>query len=101
MEVTMNKVILKGRLAQDPESKKSKNKKEYTVYTIAVQRYNQDEVDFIPCISWDKNAEFVSKYFTKGKEILIAGRIKVVKDGDKTNTFVEVDSVEFCGKKED
>ena len=97
----MNKVILKGRLAGDPESKKSKNKKEYAVYTIAVQRYNQDEVDFIPCISWDKNAEFVSKYFTKGKEILVAGRIKVVKDGDKTNTFVEVDSVEFCGKKEE
>lgn len=97
----MNKVILKGRLAQDPESKKSKNKKEYSVYTIAVQRYNQDEVDFIPCISWDKNAEFINKYFTKGKEILVSGRIKVVKDADKTNTFVEVDSVEFCGKKEE
>ena len=97
----MNKVILKGRLARDPESKKSKNKKEYSVYTIAVQRYNQDEVDFIPCISWDKNAEFVNKYFTKGKEILVSGRIKVVKDADKTNTFVEVDSVEFCGKKEE
>lgn len=97
----MNKVILKGRLAQDPERKKSKNKKEYSVYTIAVQRYNQDEVDFVPCISWDKNAEFVNKYFTRGKEILVSGRIKVVKDADKTNTFVEVDSVEFCGKKEE
>lgn len=97
----MNKVILKGRLTQDPEERKSKNKKVYTVYTIAVQRYNQDEVDFIPCISWDKNAEFVSKYFKKGKEILVSGRIKVVKEDDKQNTFVEVDSVEFCGKKED
>ena len=48
-----------------------------------------------------KGPEYRIGIFKKGKEILVSGRIKVVKDNDKQNTFVEVDSVEFCGKKED
>ena len=97
----MNKVILKGRLAQNPEMKQNKNGKIYCTYTVAVARKNQDETDFIPCISWDKNAEFVYKFFTMGKEILLAGRIKVIKGDEKTTTLVEVDSTEFCGRKDD
>ena len=96
----MNKVILKGRLAKDVELKKTKNKKEYAVYTIAVQRYNPEEADFISCINWGDSAEFVKKYFEKGKEILVSGRLKVVNEDEKYSTFVEVETIEFCGKKE-
>lgn len=96
----MNKVILKGRIAKDVELKKTKNKKEYAVYTIAVQRYNPEECDFISCISWGDSAEFVKKYFEKGKEILVSGRLKVVQEEEKYSTFVEVETIEFCGKKE-
>lgn len=97
----MNKVILKGRLAQDPAVKENKNGKLYCTYTVAVQRINSDEVDYIPCISWDKNAEFVHKFFTTGKEILLSGRIKVIKGEESKTTLIEVDTVEFCGRKEE
>ena len=97
----MNKVILKGRLTKDVELKKTKNKKEYAVFTVAVPRFKPDETDFISCVSWGDSAEFLKKYFSKGQEILLTGRIKVVNEDEKYSTFVEVDSVEFCGSKKE
>ena len=66
----MNKVILKGRLTANPELKKTPNDISVTTFTVAVnRRFDREKADFINCEAWRNTAEFVSKYFAKGKEI--------------------------------
>lgn len=102
----MNKVILKGRLTSTPELKQTPNGVAVTKFTVAVnRRFDREKTDFINCEAWRNTAEFVAKYFSKGKEIAIIGEIhidKSEKDG-KTNYFtnVVVDEAEFCGNKAD
>ncbi len=102
----MNKVILKGRLTSTPELKQTPNGVAVTKFTVAVnRRFDREKTDFINCEAWRNTAEFVAKYFSKGKEITIIGEIhidKSEKDG-KTNYFtnVVVDEAEFCGNKSD
>lgn len=74
----INKVILMGRLTRDPEMRHTNNKTPVCSFTIAVNNgYGEkQQTDFINCVAWNKTAEFVTKYFTKGKMIVIAdGRI--------------------------
>lgn len=100
----MNKVILKGRLTKDIEVKytQSADPKAYAMFSVAVNRF-KDGADFINCKAWGKTAEFLGKYFTKGQEILIEGRIEVSQaetDGVKTTfTNVVAERVDFCGSK--
>lgn len=102
----MNKVILKGRLTSTPELKQTQNGTAVTKFTIAVnRRFDREKTDFINCEAWRNTAEFISKFFCKGKEIALIGELhidKFEKDG-KTNYFtsVVVDEVEFCGSKAD
>ena len=102
----MNKVILKGRLTSTPELKQTLNGVAVTKFTVAVnRRFDHEKADFINCEAWRNTAEFISKYFSKGKEIAIIGEIhidKSEKDG-KTSYFtnVVVDEAEFCGNKSD
>ena len=102
----MNKVILKGRLTSTPELKQTPNGVAVTKFTVAVnRRFDREKTDFINCEAWRNTAEFISKFFCKGKEIAVIGELhidKTEKDG-KTNyiTNVVVDEAEFCGKKED
>ena len=102
----MNKVILKGRLTSTPELKQTPNGVAVTKFTVAVnRRFDHEKADFINCEAWRNTAEFIAKYFSKGKEIAIIGEIhidKSEKDG-KTNYFtnVVVDEAEFCGNKAD
>lgn len=102
----MNKVILKGRLTSTPELKQTPNGVSVTKFTVAVnRRFDREKTDFINCEAWRNTAEFIAKYFSKGKEIAIIGEIhidKSEKDG-KTNYFtnVVVDEAEFCGNKAD
>ena len=100
----MNKVILKGRLTKDPEIRYTQTtNKMVASFSIAVNdKYNKEDTDFINCIAWNKTAEFLSKYFNKGKEILITGRIKTRNyennEGKKIYvTEVIADEVEFIG----
>ena len=103
----MNKVILKGRLIADPELRQTPNNISVTKFTVAVDRYakagEEKKADFISCVAWRQTAEFVSKYFSKGKEILLIGSLQTgsyEKDGVKHyTTDVLVDNVEFCGSK--
>ena len=76
--------------------------------TIAVDRYakagDERKADFIPCVAWGNTAQFLAKYFNKGKEILCEGRIQTGSYTDKNNekrytTDVVLDRVEFCGSK--
>lgn len=104
----MNKAILCGRLTAKPELRYTGSNKPYARFTIAVNRPKvQDkerEVDFINCISWGKQGEVIDKYFDKGSQILINGRIQVTtyndKDGNKrTGTDIVVEEFDFIGSK--
>lgn len=89
----MNKVILIGRLTKDPEIKFTQNEKAYTNFTIAVNRpFEKGKADFINIVAWNKLAEFINRYFSKGRQIAIVGRLQIrdyEKDG-KTIYITEV-----------
>ena len=100
-----NKVILIGNLTADPELKMTQTGIPVTSFRIAVgRRYAKetDEVkaDFIDIVCWRKSAEFVSKYFNKGKKILVEGQLQTrsytANDGSKRYvTEVVADNVSF------
>lgn len=104
-----NKVILIGNLVADPELKQTTNGIAVTSFRIAVARkYSKDaqQTDFIDIVAWRSTAEFITRYFTKGKQILVCGSLQtrtwVDKDNNKRyTTEVVVDEVSFVGKKSD
>ena len=101
----MNKVILKGRLTATPELKSTTSDIYVTDFSVAVnRRFNKEQTDFINCQAWRQTAEFITKYFTKGQEILVSGELHIEKwdkDGEtRYSTRVVVDEVDFCGSKE-
>lgn len=73
----INKVILMGRLTRDPELRHTNAGTPVCSFTVAVSSgYGENaQTDFINCVAWNKTAEFVSKYFGKGKMIIVSGRI--------------------------
>lgn len=78
----MNKAILMGRLTRDPELRyTSTNNVPVCSFTLAVDRRfsrqgEEKQTDFIPIVAWNKLAEFCSKYFAKGRQVVIVGRIQ-------------------------
>ena len=77
----MNKVVLMGRLTKDPETRYTQtNNIQVTSFTLAVnRRFTKDgeqQADFINIVTWNKIAEFVSKYFRKGQQVGVIGRIQ-------------------------
>ena len=107
----MNKVILVGRLTKDPELRNTQSGTAVCSFTIACDRHfvkqgEERQVDFINCIAWQKTAEFVSKYFTKGTRIALEGSIQTRTWDDNEGkkhyaTEVLVDNVEFAQSKVD
>lgn len=110
----MNKVILIGRLTADPELRQTQNGTSACRFTVAVNRKYADkntgerQADFITCVAWKQTAEFVAKYFTKGNMITVEGTLRTGSYQDKKHqdvthytTDVYVESVEFCGSKND
>lgn len=103
----MNKVILMGRLARDPEVIYSNNGNAVARFTLAVNRKivgaDGVDVDFIQCVTFGKTAEFVEKYFKKGVMYGACGRIvtrSYEKDGTKHYvTEVAAEEVYFCEKR--
>lgn len=100
----MNKVILKGRLTATPELKTTASDIYVTDFSIAVnRRFNKEQTDFINCQAWRQTAEFISKYFEKGQEILVIGELHIEKwdkyGETRYTTRIVVDEVEFCGSK--
>ncbi len=102
----MNKVILMGRLTRDPESRMTASNLEVTRFSIAVNndrpsRNGENNAEFINCVSFGNQAGVISKYCTKGSQILVTGRIQngsYEKDGIKRyTTDVVVESFEFAG----
>lgn len=107
----MNKVILVGRLTRDPELRSTTSGFNTANFSIAVQRNfkNKDgnfDADFINCVAFRNNADFINKYFKKGSLIGIEGRLQSrsydANDGSKRYiTEVLIDNVEFVGSKND
>ena len=102
----MNKVILLGRLVRDPELRVSQSENKVARYTLAVNRLKRDEADFIHCVAFGKAAEFAEKYFRKGQQVLIEGRLQISsytdKNGSKrTSTDVLIDTQHFADSKRD
>lgn len=100
----MNKVVLIGRLTKDPELRYAAGSgTAVTRFTIAVNRqFKKDEADFINCVAWNKTAETIAQYFTKGRLIAIVGHMQTgsydAQDGTKRyTTDVAVESFEFVG----
>ena len=99
----MNNVILIGRLTKDPQLSFSKGKgTAIAKLTVAVNRIQKGEADFINCVAFGKTAETIGNYMTKGSQIAINGEIRVdnYKKEDGTwvnNTSVLVNKFEFVG----
>lgn len=107
----MNKVILIGRLTADPEVRYSQGEQSLCIarYRLAVNRKaskdREQEADFISCIAFGKQGEFVEKYLFKGMKIAVTGRIQTGsytdKDGRKVyTTDVIAEEHEFCESKQ-
>ena len=74
----INKAILMGRLTRDPELRHTGSGTPVCSFSVAIDNGYGDNrsTDFINCVAWDKTAEFVEKYFTKGRMIIVIGRIQ-------------------------
>ena len=107
----MNKVVLIGRLTADADLRQTQSGIASCRFTVAVNRkFKNDkgeyDADFITCVAWRQTAEFISKYFSKGKMIALEGTLRTGSYTDKNHsdvthytTDVYVDAVEFCGDK--
>lgn len=92
----LNHITIMGRLTRDPELRRTGSGVAVASFTVAVDRdiANKDtgekETDFIDCVAWRQTGEFVSKYFTKGRMIVVSGRLQIRswndKDGNKRRT---------------
>jgi single-strand DNA-binding protein len=107
---SFNKVILIGNLVDNPELKQTPSGVPVTNFRIAVsrkfKRENEQDADFISIVAWRKAAEFVNRYFTKGKSILVCGQLQshswTDNDGNKRGTLeVVAEEVSFVERKTD
>ena len=106
--MAFNKVILMGNLVENPELKSIPSGAFVTNFRIAVSRKfkkeGQPEADFITITAWNNTAKFVTDYFSKGRAILVCGKLQsrswVDNDGNKRYTLeVEADEVSFVDRK--
>ena len=102
----LNTIVIMGRLVSDPTVRKTTNGITKCDFRIACDRDRQTEggqkADFINCVAWRATGDFISRYFNRGKPILIQGRLQnreyQDKDGNKRYvTEILVNSADFCG----
>ena len=102
----MNFIAIHGRLVRDPEIRQTQSGVSVTNITVAVDRAysngGEKQTDFFDCVFWRQSAEFVSKYFSKGKEIIVHGEMQSRKwqDKDGNNRIsweIQNAHAEFCG----
>ena len=107
----MNKVILIGNIANDPESRTTQSGIAQCSFRLAVQRRfkganGERETDFLPVVCWRQTAEFAQRYLAKGRKVAVEGSIQTrsydAQDGSKRYvTEIIADSVEAVGGRED
>lgn len=108
----LNQIVIMGRLTRDPELRRTGSGTAVASFTLAVDRdfsgkeSGEKETDFIDCVAWRNTAEFVSKYFTKGRMAVVSGRLQIRlwtdKDGNKRRSAeVVAESVYFGDSRKD
>lgn len=103
----MNKVVISGNITKNLELRSTESGKHFVGFSIAINEGTKDKpiTHFINCNAWENNADFISKYFSKGRKILIEGSLKTnkyTKDGkDYTSTYVLVNHCEFMDSKKE
>ena len=108
----LNHIVIMGRLARDPELRRTGSGIAVTSFTLAVDRDfapkdgGERETDWIDCVAWRQTGEFVSKYFTKGRMAVVSGRLQIRnwtdKDGNKRSSAeVVAENVYFGDSKRD
>ena len=108
----LNHITIMGRLVRDPELRRTGSGIAVASFTVAVDRDfggrdgGEKETDFIDCVAWRQTGEFVSKYFTKGRMIVVSGRLQIRswtdKDGNKRRTAeVVADNCYFGDSRRD
>lgn len=84
----LNRAVLMGRLVRDPEQRATAGGVEVATFTLAVDRSYakagaEREADFLDCVAWRRTAEFVGRYFKKGMQVAVTGRIQTRKWQDR------------------
>ena len=106
----LNHIVIMGRLGKDPELWRTQSGVAVATFNVAVDRDFKDKAtgqratDWITCVAWRGTAEFVEKYFAKGSQVLVAGRLQMRdwtdKDGNKSiSAEVQAENVYFAGPK--
>ena len=108
----LNHITIMGRLVRDPELRRTGSGVAVTNFCVAVDRNyvakdgGERKTDFINCFAWRGTGEFIAKYFTKGRMIVVDGRLEMRdwtdKDGNKrTSAEINVDNAYFGDSKRD
>lgn len=108
----LNHITIMGRLTRDPELRRTGNGIAVASFCVAVDRDfgskdgGEKETDFIDCVAWRQTGEFVSKYFKKGKMIVVSGRLQIRSWTDnegrkRRNSEVVADNCYFAESKRD
>ena len=104
----LNHMILQGRLVRDPEMRSTQSGSAVVSFTVAwSEKYKETEKQlFLDCTAWSGTADLVNKYFSKGKEIAVEGKLYTEKwedkEGSKRSSIkMNVERVHFCGTKSD
>jgi len=108
----LNHITIMGRLTRDPELRRTGSGVAVASFTVAVDRDfsgkdgGEKETDFIDCVAWRQTGEFVSKYFTKGRMIIVSGRLQIRpwtdKEGNKRRSAeVVADNCYFGDSKKE
>ena len=108
----LNHITVMGRLVRDPELRRTGNGVAVASFRVAVDRDytpkdgGERKTDFIDCVAWRSTGEFISKYFTKGRMIVVDGRLEMRdwtdKDGNKrTSAEIIVENAYFGDSKRD
>lgn len=105
----LNEIILMGRLTRDPDLRRTQSGTAVTSFSLAVERdfkeaSGERATDFIDIVAWRSTAEFVSKYFTKGRMAVVEGRLQIRdwtdRDGGKRRSAeVVAENVYFADSK--
>ena len=106
--MAINRMILQGRLVNSPEMRRTNNGTAVCSFRVAWSETIKDRETklFLNCVAWQSTAELICKYWYKGKEILLEGKLSTREYQDKNGndrsvTEMTVDRVHFCGKNED
>jgi single-strand DNA-binding protein len=110
--MALNRIDIMGRICNDIELRRTGSGIPVASFTLAVDRdiknkqTGEKETDFIECVAWNKNAEFVDKFFSKGRMAVVSGRLQIRtwndKDGNKRKTAeVVAENVYFGDSKKE